>query len=218
LKPACSKPARGLREVDAEAVGDRHHRDLVVDLAFFAQLHEEFDQRVDILLRRAEEPEAVRPALCEFGSAVGDGAEGQLRIIVLVEGRTDGKIDARAPRRQQKIDLVLLDQTLDRAYRFFGVRAVVIFDDFDRNALAVCLEHQAALGVHFLNPELVVRDLCDVGATGIRAGLRYRITNLDHFRCRVLRRQHRRARGECHCRDQAGQQFSIEFHGFPPCL
>ena len=180
--------AGGLREVDAEAVGDRDHGDVGADLALVAQLLQQSDQRVDILRAGAEQPEAVGPALDEIGRAIGDGAEGELRIAVLVEHRPDREIEAGAPRREQQVDLVLGHQPLDGTHGLLGVGAVVVFDDFDRHALAA--DHQPALGVHVLDPHLVVRDLGDGGAAGIGAGLGNGVADLDL----VLR--HGRRRGE----------------------
>ncbi len=42
--------ARGLRQIDAETVGDADHGDVVVDLAVLAHLRQQVDQRIDILL------------------------------------------------------------------------------------------------------------------------------------------------------------------------
>ena len=168
---------RRARQVDAETVGDADHRDGVADLLFIAQLGEQFDQRLGGIGAGAEQPETVGPALCQFRRAVGDGGRSQVRIAFAVERRPDRQVEAGAPRRQDEIDLVLVDQPLQCAHGLFGVGAVVVLHDLDRDALVAELD--AAGGVHFLHPQFVVGDRGDGCAAGVRAGARNRVADLD---------------------------------------
>ena len=159
---------RRRRQIDAEAVGDADHRDRVADLLFIAQFVQQFDQRLRGIGAGAEHPETVGPALCEFRRAVGHGRRGEVRIAFAVERRANRQIEAGAPWRQDEIDLVLVDQPLQRAHGLFGVGAVVVLHDLDRDALVAELD--ATGGIHFLHPQFVVGDRGDGGAAGVRAG------------------------------------------------
>ena len=168
---------RRCRQVDAEAVGNADHRHGVADLLFIAQFVQQFDQRLGGIGAGAEHPETVGPALGKFRGAVGHGRRGEVRIAFAIERRTDRQVEAGAPWRQDEIDLVLVDQPLERAHGLFGVGAVIVLHDLDRDALVAELD--AAGGVHFLHPQFVVGYRGDGGATGVRAGARNRVADLD---------------------------------------
>ncbi|MNY08447.1 hypothetical protein D3C86_1413030 [compost metagenome] len=85
----------------------------------------------------AQHPEALFPARREIGRLVGNAGHGQLWITETVVKRCDGQIEARAPGRQDEIDLVLARQTLGEPHRILGRGAVVILDHFHRQALAI---------------------------------------------------------------------------------
>lgn len=175
---------RGADEVDAEAVGDRDHRHLLVDRAGIRRLDQKGGQCLGIVMAAAEHPEAPLPALDEIGSLVGDCGDGELRVAEAIEQRCHCKIEAGAPRRQDEIDLVLVGEALDGAYHFFRRGTVVVFDHLDRQALAA-RQFQAAGVVDLLDPEFVVRNGGDARAAGIGAGLRDRVADLHG--CRFLR-------------------------------
>ena len=168
---------RRRRQIDTEAVGDADHRYRVADLLFIAQFVQQFDQRLGGVGAGAEHPETVGPAFCEFRRAVGHGGRGEVRIAFAIERRADRQIEAGAPWRQDEIDLVLVDQPLQRAHGLFGVGAVVILHDLDRDALVAELD--ATGGIHFLHPQFVVGDRGDGGAAGVRAGARNGVADLD---------------------------------------
>ena len=127
-----------------------------------------------------------------------------MRIAGLVEDRADGEIETGAPGRQDEIDLVLIDQAFQRLGRLFGARAVVILHDLDGNALVAELE--ATGGIHFLDPQFVIRNRRYRRAARGRAGARDRIADLDRGLClrlapteRRRARHHRQTGGQSHC-------------------
>ena len=186
------RPRRG-DEVDAEAVGDRDHRHLLVDLALLGRLREQAGERVGVVVAAAEQPVALRPALHELRRLVGHRRDRELRIAEAVEERRRREVEAGAPRRQDEVDLVLVRQPLDGAHHLLGGGAVVVLDDLDRQLRAVG-QRQPAGVVHLLHPELVVRQRGDACAAGVRPGLRDGVADLDRRAVLAERRQGRRGR------------------------
>ena len=171
--------ARGIGQLDAKAVGDVDHGDLVVDLAVLLGLFQHGDQALGIFAARAQEEEGMLPALGQIGGLVGHRGGGQQRVFVLFVGRPHSQVGARAPGRQHEVDLVLGDQALGGAHGLLGAGAVVVFDDLDGHALVVGLEHDAAGVVDLLDPELVVGRRGHGGAARVDPGLGNGPANTD---------------------------------------
>ena len=139
----------------AELVGDAEHHQLVVDLVLVLELAQHLHQRAAEIARLVEEEEQRRHLLDEIGGVVGVRRHRELRIAVARIDRRRRQVEAGAPGRQHEIDLVLGHQPLGEPYRGLGVAGVVVLDDLDRNSLVEFLDHQAALLVDVVHPQLV---------------------------------------------------------------
>jgi hypothetical protein len=119
--------------------------------------------------RLVEEEEQGRQRLDEIGLVIGVGRHRELRIAVERIDRADRDIEAGAPGRQHEIHLVLGHQALGQAHRGLGAAGVVVLGDLDRNPFAELLDHDAALLVDVVHPELVAGQRRDGGALGVHA-------------------------------------------------
>ena len=99
----------------------------------------------------AEHPEALFPARRKIGRLVGNAGHGQLWITETVVKRRNSQIEARAPGRQDEIDLVLAGQTLGEPHGILGRGPVVILHHFHRQALAI-RKGEAACVVDLFHP------------------------------------------------------------------
>ena len=115
-------------------------------------------------------------------SLIGDAGLGELRIVVLREGRRGGEVEAGGVDPLIQSALSTVASALDRLDGLGRLRAVVVLDQLD---LALpFLELEAAALVDLVGPEPEGREMGDRGAGRQRAGFGADHANFDRRQVR----------------------------------
>jgi hypothetical protein len=145
------------------------------------------------ITRFVEEEEQGGHLLDEVRRVIGVGRHREMRVAVARINRRYREVEAGAPGWQHEIHLVLGHQPLGETHRRLGIAGVVIFHDLDGNSLVEFLDHEAALLVDVIHPQLVGGQRRHGGALRVHAAERNHITDLDALR-RIRRERQGRGR------------------------